>query len=327
MLKNKKSFEINTDFIVRLAFVAAVILLIVVPAYSKLYAKFSGQMYDRSFQDFVKEINKPDLGQGDFQLRLKPKSAIVGFSINAESFECINCYGYFDDRPTLVFERPKTEECSASACICLCSKGLSLEKTEVMPTGAIHCQGLFCMKVEKRDITDKVVIKAYDASIFGASVPVGAAEYWKNGFLYVNGMDGINGIKSYDEEINYFKVDKRQNIVGVCSQDIFNINKKSGFNTCLITKFDEAKKLEATNPEEAIKKYREFIQKYPKGQEAEESLFKIGKLSFDVKNYKESADTLNKLITSFPASSHRIEAEELLNRLKNDYKTVPSTAS
>ena len=327
MLKNKKSFDINTDFIVRLVFVAAVILLIVMPAGSKLYAKIFSQMYDKSFESFVNEINKPDFGKEDFQLRLKAKSAIVGFSKNTERFECINCYGAFDDKPTIIFEKPKREECLAGACVCLCSEGLGLEKSEDMPTGTIHCSEMTCIKVEQRDIIDKVIIRTNDASIFGVDVPGGATEYWKNGFLYVNDMDGINGIKSHNEEINYFKVEKRQNIVGVCNQDIFNLNKKLGFNTCVITKFDEAKKLENTNAEEAIQKYKEFVQKYQKGQEAEEALFKIGKLSFEIKNYRESADTLNKFIIAFPTSSYRSEAEELLNKLKNDYKTIPSTAS
>ena len=59
-----------------------------------------------------------------------------------------------------------------------------------------------------------------------------------NGFLYVNGISGANGLKQYDEQVTILTVEKRTvpdgKQVGVCNSDIMRVHERDmNCNSCL----------------------------------------------------------------------------------------------
>lgn len=318
MLKNKKADDLTLPGLVRIFLAFIIIVLIVYPAGNSLYAATLGKekRYTQSFQNFVDNINKMSSGRQSFEVMLKEKSAIIGFSKNTDQYECFNCNGMHEDRPTMVFEKPKNEECINNACICLCREEFQIAKGsfEGKSLNQGQCLKLFCKKIERKDIVGKTILKNN--------------QYWKNGFLFINADVEEIGLKAYKQESGTFVVEKRANVIGVCNTDMMKFNKNElGFDSCLITEYEEAKKLESTNVEEAILKYKEFIQKYKIGIEVEESMLRIGKLYFEAGKYQESADALQKLVTEFPATQYRQEANELLTKLQKEHKVISKKVS
>lgn len=224
MLKSKKSSTEITETLVILVVTIASLLLIVFPAYDRIKAWgiFNpNKAYLNSFNNFVDNINKISLPRDTFELSLKEKSAIVGFSKNADRYECITCGAA---RRTTIFDKPANEkECAGYACICLCNEFQLIGRMlNDKYTNFVQCSKLTCKKVEQGDIVNKVVIKTYtQILIFG-----GGAEYWKNGFLFVNGVFGANGLGPNKEERIYLIVEKNQNLIGVCNRDMLNFNKE-----------------------------------------------------------------------------------------------------
>ncbi len=317
MFNGKKSVVSNLETIVRIGAALLLIFLIVLPLWNKAHAALTSQQYQRSFERFVDDINKMNLGKDTFTISLKEKSAIIGFSKNSERYECFNCYIGVQNRPSVIVNKPKNEYCDNKACICLCGEAFNLLESSLdgksMKLG--QCSSLLkCKTVERLDIIDKVVIKTYPGINLGiATLGGGGQEYWKNGFLFANGISGANGLKMHSDNLNVLNVEKRLNLIGVCNADMLGFNKNTlKFDSCIITEYDEAKKLEASNMQEAIRVYKEFIDKYKNGREVEESLFIIGKFYFNSNNYKESSEVLCRLTKEFPTSSYRDEASKIL---------------
>ena len=178
------------------------------------------------------------LGKETFTLNLKDKSSIIGFSKNSERYECFNCYIGTQDRPAITVDKPKNEFCDGQACICLCSEDFKLIEKDL--NGKTEKFGqcsavLNCKTIEQRDIISKVTIKTYSGINIGFTTLGGGEEYWKNGFLFTNGVSGANGLKLYSDELNTLIVEKRSNVIGICNKDmlVFN-NDKLGFNNCKI---------------------------------------------------------------------------------------------
>lgn len=324
MLKGKKSITISLDALIRLLGVVLVILLIILPTYDNIHAAIVRNEALKSFSYFIEQINKMPLRSEKFILRLNDKSAIIGFSKNSDKYECFNCYsGVQNPRATVIFSKPKDNACDNSACICLCFDGFQImeENLEGKPKLGQCTTNLDCRKVENADIVDKTIVKFYPGLNVGFTILGGGAEYWKNGFLFVNGVSGANRLKLYNEKLTELIVERRSNLIGVCNKEIMELNRNElKFNSCIINEYDEAKKLESSNPEEALKKYKEFVNKYKKGLEVQESLFITGKTYFVQGNYQESAEALCQLTNEFPTTNYKKEATEMLTKI--DKSTV-----
>jgi len=320
MLKNKKAEEgitIIPAALVKIFIAAAIVLLIILPAGSKLYAFVIGsdKKYDQAFKDFTDKIDKMNIGRDTIEISLKQKSAIVGFSKNAENYGCFNCYGSETNRPTIIFNKPLDIECKNSACICLCGEiQLLQDKLDGKSVKYIQCHKPKCKQLAY-DIVDKTILKLTPRQNILITTLGWQDEYWNNGFLFTNGIAGANDLKLYDEQRTQLIVEKRSNLIGVCNVDIMEINKGLGYDSCIITEFDEAKKLEQNDMEKAVQKYKDFLAKYSSGRETEESMLKIGKYYFAQGKYVDSAEILCRLIENFPASSYRAEAGDIMNKI------------
>ena len=241
MLKNKKSETTALEALVRTIATAAIIFLIVIPAGVKLYAYYSNPetKYMQSFQNFVDKINKMNLGRDQFTLNLNEKSAIIGFSKNADRYECFNCYIGVQNRPSILFNKPKDNECNNNACICLCNGGFQLIERDLdgKSTEFGQCTNtLQCKRIEQKNIVDKVIIKTYPGLDIKITKLGGGAEYWKNGFLYANGVPGSNGLKLPNQEINDFVVEKNADMIGICNYDMLKFNRDElHTDSCIIT--------------------------------------------------------------------------------------------
>jgi hypothetical protein len=264
MLKNKKSLVLES--LVRLVVTIGVLLLIVFPAGERVYTAFFGSdtKYLQSFEEFVNNINDMRLERETFSIRLREESAIAGFSKNSDKFECYNCYVGVQDRPTIIFNKPKTQDCSGRACICLCKDDFKLNN-DILNGKTIkvaECEELTCKSLNK-DIVENLPVKIYPGfKMFGFQI-LGGAEYWKNGFLFANGVTGTNGLKLYNQESNNLIVEKRQNFIGICNPDMLKYNlDELKTDRCIVTEKElnkEKEKEVSVILESALKKVDEKV--------------------------------------------------------------------
>lgn len=223
MFKNKKS-QVMTSLIRTIIAVVA-LFVIAVPACNYVREVLSGS--SESFEAFVDRINEmPPESSGQFVLELNKNSVVIGFNRDTTRWECYNCYVGVQSRATIIFNRPDSPECNEDACICLCDKTFKLEG-ENPEIG--KCGGkLLCKKLEQDvDIVSKTIIKMYP----GFTIPLvtigGGIEHWNYGFLFANDIfSGANGLKKYDEGITLLYVEKKNNEIGVCNEDMMNYNKE-----------------------------------------------------------------------------------------------------
>ena len=249
MFHNKKAILESPEALIRLMITLGVILLIVFPFWDTIYSYVIKPLlnpdsgYIKSFEDFVNNINKMKLEIETFSLKLKEGTVIIGFSKGAERYECYGCLGSNKDKPRVVFNKPTNQECADSACICLCSNGFKLQtdKIENRITYFGQCTKLRCKKIEQYNIIDKVIIRQFAKIHLIVSGETGL--YWKNGFLFTNGISTPpNGLGRYNEKISTFVVEKRDNFIGVCNFDMMSYNKEElNSNNCIIRQ-DVAKK-------------------------------------------------------------------------------------
>lgn len=307
MLKNKKSLA--PEALVRTIIAVAIVLLIVFPLADKLHSVFFGNIkkYDESFDKFVNEINAMGQGRETLQMAMKDTSAIIGFSKNAERFECFNCYVGIQNRPTIIYDKPKNSECAGKACICLCQEGFKLEEVTNGTFGVVtkygKCSQLVCKSVSL-DISERAPVKLYPGIDVWFTTLGGGTEYWKNGFLYLRGVSGANGLKLYNEEYNNFIVERSGNTIGVCNSDIMQFNAESlGFDKCIITALDEAKKLEERNIDAAASKYLEIISNSAKDDEIKAAFWRLILIYIIKKDAANAEDMYNRMIAKFPESS------------------------
>ena len=236
MLKHKKSLIVET--LIRVIAIVAVIFLVILPAGNKIKAAIIDpeKKYNEAFENFAGQLNEMRLDQETFSVLLQEKSAIIGFSKNADRWECYNCYvGISNPRPTKIVYKPNDKECIGKACVCICSEFELLKDQEVegLKTKADigQCKGKLMCNSLNYDIVDKTIIKLYSAS--------SGTEYWNNGFLFVNGMSEVNGLKKYDEEnviSGNAPEEQPYSIVGFCNEDLMEFNKDKlnlPQNTCI----------------------------------------------------------------------------------------------
>ena len=212
MLKNKSS-EINTELIVRILVMIALFVVLFI-ACNKIKATVfnSEKEYMESFENFVDGINEMKRPVETFSISIEEKSALVGFSKDSTKWECYNCYG-----DKVIFERPPYAEAS-KAYICLCRE---LGFDEENGVKSVKCKKLTCEE-SNHDLVNKIIIKD--------------GKQWNNGFLFANGISGINGLDKYEQNILTLYAEKQDNLIGVCSLDILNYHKKKFGDDSCITK-------------------------------------------------------------------------------------------
>ncbi|MBU90391.1 hypothetical protein CMO94_02515 [Candidatus Woesearchaeota archaeon] len=302
MIKNKKSLFFGVVPLVVLAL--SVFLFFVVFVGSsyifKMVFKSSGDSYTRDFEGFVDDINRLGLGVSPPDLiKLKKKSAIIGFSKGADIYECIDCYSSKIQHINVL--KPQKQECENNACVCLCIENFQFAEYEGDPIKYGFCPKFECKELEQNIIEE-------------ASIPGGG--YWKNGFLFANDVSEANGLRDFNPQIDPLIVEKRQNIVGICSRDMLEYRAGLGFDSCIITAYDLAKKLEGQDkPDEAIEKYSDFIANHESGREVENSLFRIGNIYMEQNKYQLAENIFLKLVNEHPNTHHKTKSIENLNEL------------
>jgi len=318
MNKNKKSIFIGVGALMML--IVSIVLFVVIIKSTGHISNFlfgsSGDKYMQDFIKFVEDINNQRSGTSPPNLiKLKENSAIVGFTKNSDSFECIDCYS--DKTSHIIVEKPPNPECENNACICLCVEEFQLVDTTYKFESIKES---FCPKFECEELEPDIASNV--------AIPGDSKGYWKNGFLIVNNVPGANGLKSFNPQIDHIIVEKRQNIMGVCTREMIEYNRNElGFDKCIITIYDKAKKLEEEDKlDEAKEKYLEFIEMHESGREVEESLFRVGEIFMKLGKYQEAANTFFKLINEHPNSIYQIRSTNNLNELKLNYQiSIPVT--
>lgn len=306
--KKGESETISMDALIRwigAAFLALAILFIGCRA----WGQFSAHTSSKSFENFIGDIDKMTRRDSTLTISMQPKSAIIGFSRGAQRFECFNCGIGNQNRPSAVFDKPSHEACIGSSCICLCSE-FKLEEGSIdgKSTQIGKCLSKLICQPVKYNIVDKTIVHVYPST--------GVQEYWKNGILFANGIAGANRLRISNADVTRLKVEIRSDVMGICNDDMIQFNKEQlKFDGCINTEYDEAKRLEQKSQQEALKKYGEFVEKYRKGQEVEESLFILGKAQFASGNYQEAAGYLCRLKKEFPSSIYNKESAEILGKI------------
>lgn len=230
MIKNKKSL---------LGAKALVLIIVAIVAFSAIYnlgnkAYASVVKPERkeadSFKKFVEDINQMRPGSSPFLLDFLGKnSAIIGFSKGSESYECVDCYG--NTRPKTIVNKPPDPKCEDDACVCICSGQFELVETEFEGETTKFGQ---CRILEECEALDKDIVNKL-------TIPGGSNGYWKDGFLLVIDVPGLNGLGPFDPKINHIVVEKRKNVMGFCTKDILEYNKKElGFDSCIPKNIDES---------------------------------------------------------------------------------------
>ena len=238
MFNNKKSLFVF-KFLIRIIISLAVIFLVLVPACGKIRAAFfnTDTKYIGSFEEFVGEINQlsdEPSGTGKrLSLELNKKSAIIGFRKSADGYECKNCYFDVGASGTLSItsikvDKPANSECNDAdkACVCLCNGKFELEheSTDIESvfgglggtishhheTGRCTDEYICVSLKEEVDIVEKTIIKENDDA------------EWSNGFLFLR---DISGLRTPDEELITLFVQKGDNEIGVCNEDMLDYNK------------------------------------------------------------------------------------------------------
>jgi len=297
--KNKGAAPLTAEALVRVI-IAVLVIILLFPACAKIRDAFFNPdtKFQRSFENFVFEIdNLPPNRIETFSLLLKENSAIIGFSDQGDYKYVSSDRGSSKIRTITEFQRPSTEACSGSSCICICFSGLEIED------GKIICEDdkLQCKRITHGEIFDN------NPLLINPFTPPqqGDFRYWKNGFLFGRGLDfKYTGLTSRNIESTTLQLEKRnlgqKSVLGPCISELNNpeLNGRKNYRNeyygdgCIVTEFDEAKQFEkiAEDPKytsqfakeeirkSAIQKYKEFIEKYPTGKEVEEARARITKL-------------------------------------------------
>lgn len=217
MLKNKKSFEINVEAIMRLILLIPLIILVLIACNASTPKV---EKYSQSFNDLASGINSMSSQKKLFEgIKLEKKTAIIGFGspkvgVTSEDngWKCTNCGGTgTEDRVFFRFNHP---ECSGTACLCLCRKGFAFEGgTQKLG----KCESFECKSISK-NLAEKTYVK--DKSIF-----------WQNGFLIVRDMDDINGLPKYTPERVSIAANYISGILTICTADMAENNPDK---TCIL---------------------------------------------------------------------------------------------
>ena len=203
-MKNKKSLMVLSA-IVRII-LAIVLFIFVFVACTMIKSAFfsNDDKYTVSFVGLVNSINDMNMKQPKktVPLETKEESAIIGFRKDGAAWECNNC------NPTKKFVKPSNQQCDGNACACICIEGFKGSQTN------IECQTLICRTLTK-DIKDETIIDK-DKNI-----------KWINGFLFVNGMDNVNGLPKFRGTQMDLFIDDNNDVISVCNADMREYNKRT----------------------------------------------------------------------------------------------------
>ena len=215
-MKNKKSGIPILSALLRII-IAIVLVFIFFAACSRVKNAFSNEddKVINAFEEFANGINDMSSTAKSFEVEFKKGSAIVGFRKGDGSaplnWDCINC------NPTRAYIRPSNSECVGSACICLCLEGFSFDSNFGKCPSALTC------RVLKKDIKEITILKSSDNDY-----DAGDDTYWKNGFLFVNGIEEGAGSGIISISPAAFFVDNNNGVVSVCTA-IMRQNNKNMF--------------------------------------------------------------------------------------------------
>ena len=209
-MKNKKSQMIIRSIVVLIVTVALIFVFFAGCARVRKNLVNTEDTYLLSFQDFVNGINAMDKrNKISIDIKLEKNSAVVGFSSANEDWKCWNCHDT-SSQPTRVFVNSPTKvECVNNACICLCS-GIKFEgSTNKLAT----CDHLDCETLNKEIASKTEVLETF----------------WENGFLFGNHLKNGNGLDEFKGNKLELFVDKEDNTITVCNNEMRRYNKDNNF--------------------------------------------------------------------------------------------------
>lgn len=230
MLKNKKAdsgIGMSLGFIGRLLLAIAALTLVLMACNRVREVFYSTD--SKSFEVFVDGINEMSSDTiEEFALQLDKGSAIVGFSEGTDAFECYGCRGIGEQRIDRRVIKPADNQCSGTACVCLCDNSFEIKSAGGVREG--ECKGKWiCKKLNVGiDISPKTFI--------GKKFNVFGDKYWINGFLFSRRVLNMNGLVTDEEEMAFLHVEKKGNLIGVCNEYLLNYNEDKlglGANTCI----------------------------------------------------------------------------------------------
>ena len=220
-MKSKKSGIPILSALLRII-IAIVLVFIFFVACSKVKNAFSNEddKVINDFEEFANGINDMSSTAKSFEMEFKKGSAIVGFRKGASAWDCHNCHTTHAS-PTRAFIKPSNDQCVSSACMCLCLEGFLFEggANKLAKCGNLICKGLK-KGIKEKDIKETTIIKSSDKLFSNDDT------YWKNGFLFVNGIEegAGSGIISISP-VTLF-VDNNNGVVSVCTKAMRENNQK-----------------------------------------------------------------------------------------------------
>ena len=203
---NKKAiaYEFLLRLIIAILFVGAALYI------GKSLFRLTGSGFD-SYLGFVSEANRLENGQfKELGVDFDKNTAIIGFSKDAEQFECYNCISpSVDNKPRAIFKKPIKPECKNRACICLCREGLSDKESGA--TTEFSCSSLTCRNLKD----DLDVIDIYDAT---KENQPGLKAFWKGGFVYGRDIKAaLNNMENYLPRTRVLRIENYNNLIVACS--------------------------------------------------------------------------------------------------------------
>lgn len=152
---SKKGLGVETF----LRFAVAIVALIFFFNIGKPVAEaFFGSNLEQPFNELAKQINNINVPSKQVQITLEPNTAVIGFSLNANSFKCIGCGSGSATDVTSYFTKPHAKECESKACICLCKKSFKIDKSK--SPYEMKCDRMQCISLNK-NLVNAIELKQY----------------------------------------------------------------------------------------------------------------------------------------------------------------------
>jgi len=199
-MKDTKAFLIVPEALMRIIFTAIGVFFFVGACNAVAEVITGNDGAGSSLTDLVNELSNIN-GADTIFLSLNEDSAIIGFSKDAVSFVCQNCFlGSVFTGPefhygSLTVSKPDNPECIDKSCVCLCTEGLdSSDFNEVELT----CEQFRCQSLN-RDIYSPIALGQKQGD-----------SYWEHGFIFIRSDDIPDGLS----------IDRKKRSLGIESKKI-----------------------------------------------------------------------------------------------------------
>lgn len=130
-------------------------------------AGIGGSNIGQEFYRFATQINELKIGDANqVFVTLDSNTAVIGFNKDSTRYECYNC-GTGKNELSSFFKKPDIEQCNEKACICLCTKLLSIETPEYSVSNTpyeLKCKGMKCAPLDD-DLAGVTELKNYFAEL------------------------------------------------------------------------------------------------------------------------------------------------------------------